>query len=137
MADEITLKVRIADPIDFTVADGTAIPKGTIAKMTDGRVAIASAGDTDVVAGICARDKIASNGLTQHAFFREGIFEGTAGVAGVTVGEAIITDTTTSSLNRLVNADVNSEQIVGIALATAASGARFQFELKPMAVNLE
>ncbi len=136
MADELTLRVRTGEPVDFTVSDGTAIVKGTLCKMTDGRVAVESDGDTDIVAGVAARDKVASDGRTQLAMFREGIFEGTAGVAGVTVGSAIITDSATSSANRLVNADVNSENIVGIALETATSGNTFQFELKPMAVNL-
>lgn len=136
MADECTLNVRTDDPIDFTVADGAAIAKGSVLKMTDGRVAVITAGDGDVVAGIAARDKILSDGRTQLAVFRRGIFTGTAGVAGVTVGEAIQTDTSTSSANRLVDADVNSEQLIGIALETAASGATFQFELMPRAVDL-
>ena len=136
MADECTLNVRTNNPIDFTVADGTAIAKGSVLKMTNGRVAILADCDGDICAGIAARDKIASDGRTQLAVFRRGIFTGTAGVAGVTVGEAIQTDVSTSSANRLVDADVNSEQIVGIALATAASGATFEYELMPRAVDL-
>lgn len=136
MADEITLIVRTHNPIDFTVAEATAIPKGTMAKMTDGRVAIISNGDEDIAAGVCARDKLAGDGRTQHAFFREGIFEGTAGTAGVVFGEPVITDSSTSGSNRLVKAGLNDENIVGIAFATAASGNRFQFELKPTAATL-
>lgn len=136
MADEHILIVRKGDPIDFTVADATAISKGAACKMTDGRVAILSDGDTDIPAGVFARDKIASDGRTQHGCFRDGVFSAVAGVAGVTVGLPIITDSATSSANRLVNADVNSEQIWGICMETAASGVRFQYELKPMAVNL-
>ena len=136
MADEHTLNVRTGDPVDFTVADGTAISKGALLKMTDGRVAILSDGDSDICAGIAARDKIASDGRTQLAVFRVGIFTAVAGVAGVTVGEAVQTDVATSSANRLVDADVNTEQLVGIALATAASGASFQYELMPRAVDL-
>ena len=136
MADEHLLIVRTENPIDFTVADGTAIAKGGFCKMTTGRVAILSAGDGDIPAGVCARDKIASDGRTQAAMFRGGIFSAVAGVAGVTVGLAIQTDTSTSSANRLVNADVNTENIVGICLETASNGVRFQYELKPVAVNL-
>jgi len=136
MADEIIMKVRTEDPIDFTVANAIAIPKGSMCKMTDERTAVLSNGDTDIVAGVTARDKIASDGRTQLAIFRGGICEGTAGVAGVTFGKAIITDSSTSSANRLVDADVGSENIVGTCLKTAASGARFQFELNPIVVNL-
>ncbi|KKM84281.1 hypothetical protein LCGC14_1300810, partial [marine sediment metagenome] len=45
-------------------------------------------------------------------------------------------DASTSPANRLVDADVNSEQLVGICLQTAASGARFLYELMPRAVDL-
>tara|TARA_R100000789_G_scaffold20427_1_gene23582 strand:- start:1251 stop:1664 length:414 start_codon:yes stop_codon:yes gene_type:complete len=136
MADEHILRVRTHNPIDFTVADGTAIAKGAVLKMTNGRVAILADGDGNIPAGIAARDKVASDGRTQLAVFRRGIFQGTAGVAGVTVGEALQTDVSTSSANRLVDADVNTEQIIGIALETAASGATFQYELMPRAVDL-
>ena len=37
MADEHLLIVRTENPIDFTVADGTAIAKGAFCKMTTGR----------------------------------------------------------------------------------------------------
>ena len=136
MADEHILVVRTEDPIDFTVADGTAIPKGSLNKGTNPRTAILSDGDGDIIAGVQARDKIASDGRTQHGQFRGGIFSAVAGVAGATFGEALQSDVATSSANRLVDADVNTEQIVGICLETAASGVRFQYELKPRAVDL-
>lgn len=134
MADEHTLEVETHIPLNFAKAAGTAIAKGAFLKMTDGMVAILADGDGDIPAGVAQSDAL--SGDTSVAVFRGGIFTGVAGVAGVTVGEAIQTDVGTSSANRLVDADVNSEQIVGIAFATAASGASFLYELKPVAVDV-
>lgn len=137
MADECVLQVETHIPVNFTCATGTTIEKGAMCKMTDGMVAILSDGDTDIVAGIVATEKLAAEtSQNSVAIYRGGIFTGVAGVAGVTFGEAIITDSSTSSANRLVDADVGSEQIVGICLQTAASGSRFLFELMPRAVDL-
>ena len=136
MADECVLIEEWMPPTSFTVADGTGIEKGAVLKFADPATASTSDGDTDVVAGIAAAEKIASNGQTKLSVHRSGKWKGTAGVAGVTAGMAIITDSSTSSANRLVVADVNSEHIVGFALETATSGETFLFILNPMAVQL-
>lgn len=134
MADEHSVQVETHIPINFNKAAGTAIAKGAVLKMTDGMVAILSDGDGDIPAGIAQSDAL--SGDTSVAVYRGGIFKGVAGVAGVTVGEAIQTDVATSSANRLVDADVNSEQLIGICLETAASGVSFLYELMPRAVDL-
>jgi hypothetical protein len=98
--------------------------------------AATTTGDTDECAGIAAEEKIADDGKTKIGVYREGIFSGYAGAAGVTAGMAIITDTATGAANELVNADVNSEALVGIALETATDGETFLFELKPLGLQL-
>lgn len=136
MTNEATLKIETHKPISFQCADGTGIEKGAILKMTDNMTASLSDGDTDIVAGIAQSEKIANTGGSSVSVYRGGIFRGVAGTAGVTVGHAIITDSSTSGENQLVDADVNSENIVGTALETAASGNTFLFELNPIVVNL-
>lgn len=136
MALETTLVIETAPPIPFTCADGTGIEKGAVLKLTDPMTAATTTGDTDACAGIAAAEKIASDGNTTIPVYREGIFRGYAGAAGVTVGMAIITDTGTGAANELVNADVNSEHIVGTALETATDGQTFLFELKPFGIQL-
>ena len=42
----------------------------------------------------------------------------------------------TSAQNRLVDADVNTEQIWGTSFETAASGVRFLYELNPRAIDV-
>ena len=136
MAREATLMVETELPVSFTCADGTGIEKGTILKLTDPMTVSAADGDTDIVAGIAAEEKIASDGKTTIAVYRRGIFRGYAGAAGVSVGHAIITDVSTGDTNELVSADVNSENIVGRSLETATDGQTFYFELNPFTVNL-
>lgn len=137
MADEHVLKVETHIPVNFTCATGTTIEKGAMCMMTDGMVAATATGDTDIVAGVAQSEKLAAEtSQNSVSIFRGGIFTAVAGVAGVTFGKALITDVGTSSANRLVDADVDSENIVGICMETAASGVRFLYELKPIVVNL-
>ena len=135
MANEAILRVRLGDPIDFTVADGTAIPKGAICKMTDPRTAVLADGDADIVAGIAAREKIASDGRTQLAIFRSGIFDVVAS-GSITVGDAVVTCASTGGANIVSTAAVNAENILGTALETATDSEVFQIELNPRGINL-
>ena len=137
MADEHVLKIETELPINFTCATGTTIEKGAMCMMTDGMVAATSTGDTDIVAGVAQSEKLAAEtSQNSVAIYRGGIFTAVAGVAGVTFGKALITDVGTSSANRLVDADLNSANVVGICLETAASGVRFLYELKPVVMKL-
>lgn len=136
MALEAVLIHETEVAVPMTVADGTGIEKGAILKLTDPNTAATTTGDTDACAGIAKTEKIASDGKTKLAVFKRGIFKGFAGAAGVTAGCGIITDSNTGAANELVNADVNSENIVGRALGTAADTESFLFELNPMGLNL-
>lgn len=137
MADEHVLKVETHIPVNFTCATGTTIEKGAACKMTDGMVAILADGDGDIPAGVVQSEKLAAEtSQNSVAIYRGGIFTAVAGVAGVTFGEAIQLDVSTSSANRLVDADVNSEQIWGTCLETAASGVRFLYELNPRSIDV-
>ena len=136
MALESTIHIKYSEPISMTCADGTAIPKGTHLKMTDPFTAIISGGDADTCAGIAAEEKIASDGKTKIAVWRDGVFRGFAGGGGVTVGLAITTDNSTGGVdNELVNAGTADESVWGIAMETATDGQSFLFELKPISWN--
>lgn len=136
MALEATLDVQYMPPVQFTCADGTGIEKGALLTLSDPATVATTTGDTDPIVGIAAQEKIANDGRTKIAVHVMGIFRGYAGAAGVTAGQAIISDTGTGAANELVNADVNSEHIVGRSLETATDGQTFLFELKPFSVNL-
>lgn len=136
MANECTLVYETDSPINFTIASATAVEKGAILKLTDPMTVDNTAGDHDVVAGIAAEEHVANSGITQIAVYRGGVFKGVAGTAGVTVGCAIDLDSATSAPNKLADAAVNAENIVGTSFETATAGETFFFELKPIVVNL-
>jgi hypothetical protein len=113
MANEAVLVLRTKDPIDFTVADGAAITKGGVLKMTTPRTAIISSGLGDMCAGIAAADKIASDGRTQLAVFREGVFRMYA-CGAISAGQHVLSAASTSP---------NYVKFVGGAAGMAYSGA--------------
>lgn len=136
MADEHVLKIETHIPVNFTCATGTTMEKGAACKMTDNMTAILEDGDANAVAGVVQSEKLAAEtSQNSVAIFRGGIFTAVAGVAGVTFGQAITTDVSTSSENRLVDAAANDNNIWGVCLQTAASGNRFLYELRPTIIN--
>jgi hypothetical protein len=136
MALETTLVFETSKPIPFTCADATGIEKGALLKIADPFTVSLTAGDTDPIVGIAAEEKVANDGKTKIGVYTSGIFKGYAGLAGVTAGMAVITDTATGAANELVVADINSEHIVGRALETATDGETFLFQLNPFAAQL-
>ena len=136
MADEHDLVIETELPVNFTKSTSEAMEQGSIQRFTNGMVATAATGDGDICAGVVHTEVTAAEGSPSVSIYRRGFFRATAGVAGVTFGECIQLDATTSPINRLVDCDVDSEQIVGICLETAASGNRFLYELMPRAVDL-
>ena len=135
MTDELTLILEIAPPVPFTCANATGIEKGAILKMTDPRTASLADGDTDIVAGIAASEKIASDGNTTVPIYRQGWFKVKAS-GNTTAGDALITAASTGGTNQVATAAVNSENIIGIALETATVGETFLMELKNVVMNL-
>jgi hypothetical protein len=135
MANEAVLMVETHLPIQFTVADGVGIEKGAILKMTDPMTAALSDGDGDVIAGIAAEEKIASDGNTTLAVYRGGIFKVLAGAA-ITVGAALDTHSSTGAVNEVAPAPVNGENVLGISLETASDTHTLLMELRPTVMNL-
>lgn len=133
MSQETTLVFELSPPIPMTCADGTGIEKGAILKIADLMTVSLADGDADYVGGIAAEEKIASDGKTKIGVYRQGIFKGTAGATGATVGKALMTYNGTGDDNDIVdasNAGVASKTL-GIALETATNNETFLFELNP------
>jgi len=63
------------DPINFTVADGTGIEKGTMLKISGDNTAAASSADGELMVGIAAAEKVKGDGLTTLAVYTNGIFD--------------------------------------------------------------
>ena len=135
MTNEAVLKIETGLPINFNCADGTAITKGSIVKMTDAMTAVLADGDGDIVAGITQNDKIANDGTASVAVYRSGIFR-VLGEGTITGGDAVITGVSTGSTNAVLTAGVNAENILGTALETSADGESLLIELNPRGINL-
>lgn len=108
-------------PRRYTVANGTAISKGTLLKLTDPRTAAAADATSTAVniccAGIAAMDKEASDGSTSISAWTNGIFECVASGA-IPVGAAI----TFITGNYVALAHNGSGAIIaGYSLETAAN----------------
>ena len=119
MVNEAILRDRLENALDFTVADGAGIERGAVLKLTDPRTAIIATAAADRIAGIAAREKIISDGRTQLAVYRRGIFDMVASGA-IAVGEAV--QAAGSPSNTVMKAAVTSSGacIIGHALETAA-----------------
>ena len=135
MANEHELLIETDIPISMTVADGTGIERGSLMKMTDPNTAALSDGDEDIIAGVLAEEKIASDGKTSAPIYRGGTFKATAS-GSITVGDALISHSSTGGPNILATAGVNAEDVVGISKETVAEGETFEYELRPRTNNL-
>lgn len=113
------------DTIDFIVADGTGIEKGTLLKITDARTAAASDGEGDVLAGIAAREKVANDGRTRLAVHRKGIFDMNASGA-ISVGQAVMSAGAVNEVKQAGGATISGAAILGYALETAADNETIQ-----------
>ncbi|MEO1955804.1 MAG: capsid cement protein [Gammaproteobacteria bacterium] len=135
MALEWTLETETELPISFTCADGTGIEKGALLMMTDPNTVATSTGDANIIAGIAAQEKISSNGQTRIAVYTRGRFKATAGGA-ITVGDSLISNSSSGAANEVVTAGINAENIIGRALETASDTHTLLVELNPQTLNL-
>jgi hypothetical protein len=134
MANEATLVLKYEDPIDFIVADGTAITKGAILGLTSPRTASAITMSGALIAGIAARDKVANDGRTRLAVFRRGIFRMTASGA-IKAGDMVWAAAFGATFPNTVMSEphiilgVSGARVLGTALADIADAAIGEIEL--------
>ena len=112
VATIITLLGNQGDPVEFTVATGTAIPKGTLMQLSGTpQTASASSADGEFFCGIAATEKTATDGVTKMACITHCVAEMTAGVGATTFGQPL----KLSGLNLTIDADddtlANSREI--------------------------
>lgn len=137
MANEATLVFETHIPIPFTCANSTGIEKGAVLKMTDPMTAIITSAAVDTIAGICAGEKIASDGNTKVAVYRGGVFK--VYLSGsCTVGDPAVTDSTVNffkSGKLLTPNQMSGATIAGIFLETGTTGETVLMELRPETVG--
>lgn len=132
MASEATLIFELETPIPMTVANATGIAKGAILKMADPFTASLSDGSDDIIGGIAAEEKIASDGKTKLGVYMRGIFKMEAN-GTITVGQMVKSDATnaTNTVIAVAQAAGAIENVLGRALETAADGETFLVYVNP------
>lgn len=106
----------------YTVADGAAIPIGTLLKLTTPNTAAATAADTDEFAGIAWEEKTASDGIVEIVAAVNGIWDITATAAAITAGLIV----NVGGANTMVAADaaaIVAGSTIGKALEAANASA--------------
>ena len=114
------------DPIRYTIADGTAIPKGSLIVIkTDPRTVLIHAGVDESFAGIAAHEKVASDGSTTLAVYTNGIFDIVAAAAGIVAVGAISAVSATVNMTTAADAaDLLQNSQVGYVLESQANDER-------------
>lgn len=125
------LMIETALPIPFACSSAVAIPLGTICKMTDLMTAEASAAKEDVVAGICAEEKIAGDGRATVPIYTRGYFKVTIS-GSVTTGDCLITS---ADGNQVETGGAAVEDIFGRAQEDATDEQTAIVELNPITIN--
>ena len=111
------------DQIAFTCADGTAIPKGSIMKMTDPRTCIINSGAGDVLCGIAAFEKEANDGITEMSIITNCIAKCTVEAAKTTtLGSTVRVSATENKIEAITTLDQETGKHLGHALETGAAG---------------
>jgi len=129
MADEATLIIETGIPISMTCSNSVGIEKGCILALSDPFTAAAHASADQMIAGIAASEKIASDGITKVAVYRSGIFKVTAS-GSILVGTGCALSTYPNRVKGCT-ANFSGSQTIGLALETAADGETFLMELRP------
>ena len=132
MASEATLIYELELPIPFTVAEATGIAKGALLKMSDPLTAALSDGSDDIMAGVAAEEKVASDGKVKLGVYMRGIFKCEAN-GTITVGQMVKSDATnaTNTVIAVAQAAGAIENVFGRALETAADGETFLVYVNP------
>ena len=127
MANETVLMIETELPIAFKVADGAAIEKGAILKLTESMTAIINSGSGDKIAGIAAEEKIANDGKVTIPVYMGGIFKGVAGASAV-IGEDLMISGTVNKI--IASTGVVGASQLGYALeAPSGDNQTFLFRL--------
>ena len=110
------------DQVTFTVAAGTAIAKGAIMKMTDPRTAIINSGAGDVLCGLAAFEKTATDGKTTMSIITNCIAKFTVVAGGTTtLGSSVRVSATANQIDAITSLDHETGKSLGKALETGGA----------------
>lgn len=120
-----TLLGNQGDPVEYTVDQSIAVPKGTLMKISASPKTAAAATAGSFFAGIAAVEVKAGVGTVKLALITHCIAEMTAGVGATTLGQP---QKIAAATNEVIDADddgvANAAEVVGLSLETVADGFR-------------
>lgn len=121
-ADIITLLGNQGDPVEYIVADGTPIPKGSLMEFSSSpQTVVISSADGKFFAGISSTEKAADDGQVKMACITHCIADMKYSAAG-TLGQL----QKISGVNTIADADsstiATASEVVGMGLETATTG---------------
>lgn len=125
MANEakvITLLGNDGDPVECTVTDASAIPKGALIQLhATSMTGSISDTDGDYFLGVARSEKVASDGQTQFGVYTNGLFN-MHSTTGMTLGVPqkiedvnLVTDANDDTI-------ANAAEVVGLAMSTVGAG---------------
>lgn len=126
MANEAVLIFETGHPINMIAANSVAIEKGSLLVLDDPFTCSGSQTLNGVPAGIAAVEKIASDGNTNLAVYREGIFKVTVS-GSCTAGDAMVLSETD---NMVAAATTSGSNVIGIVMEDATTAQTALMELK-------
>ncbi len=103
-----------------TVADGTAIPLGTIMQLSSDPNTVTASSGADVFGGIAWEEKTASDGITELTVAMDGIWDIGAAEAAITLG-GIVSLSGANMVKQAVEAEMVTGAIVGKCQETASA----------------
>ena len=111
------------DPVRYTCAEGTTIPKGTVLELTTPRtVKLASAVDTPLV-GIAAQEKVGGDGATSISVYTNGIFQLKCATTQCEIGDQVSLAAADNTIALSSTLDLEKGWSLGYAMETIALGA--------------
>lgn len=131
MTNEAELRLQIENAVPFTCADATGIEKGALLTLSDLRTVATCAANSAMIAGIAAREKVASDGRTELAVYRRGWFDMVASGA-ISVGQPVCSAAGTALFTNTVRAALVTSSgavVLGTALETATDTERILIDL--------
>ena len=106
------------DPIRYTVADGTTIPKGSLMYLSGDRTISITSGAGQAIAGIAASEKVANDGSTNLAVYTNGIFDLKDSGSAITLGN-MVKISGVNTISTAADGDYELGRVIGRALETA------------------
>ena len=126
MANEatvITLLGNKGDPIEYTIAAGAVIPKGSIMKLTNPQTAAIATADGDYIVGVAAEESVATSTFTKLAVLTHGVFDMYS-----TTGMILSRYQKIEGTNAITDADDSTveglSEVVGLSLETVGATSR-------------